>query len=77
MSSVTPRGAKMIAIVTVLVALATGAVILRVVARLKRRVQFALDDYLCFFSLAVLLSMLIELILCKWHFQHIIFCARN
>lgn len=54
----------MIAIVSVLVALAVGAVGLRVFARFKRRVQFGIDDYLCFISLAILLSMLIELVLC-------------
>lgn len=54
----------MIAIVSVLVALAVGAVGLRVFARFKRRVQFGIDDYLCFIALAILLSMLIELILC-------------
>ena len=67
----------MITIVSVLVALAMGAVILRVVARLKRRVRFAVDDYLCFFSMVILLSMLIELVLCEWHSIHLICCARS
>lgn len=67
----------MITIVSVLVALAMGAVVLRVVARLKRRVRFAVDDYLCFFSMVMLLSMLIELVLCEWHSTHLICCAGN
>lgn len=56
----------MIAIVSVLVALAFLAVLMRVFARLKRQVRFGLDDYLCFFSIIVLFSMLIELALCKY-----------
>lgn len=59
------RGVKMIAIITVLISLALFSVILRVFARIKRQVGFGVDDYLCFFSAIVLLSMLIELILCK------------
>ena len=59
------RGVKMIAIITVLISLALFSVILRVFARIKRRVGFGVDDYLCLFSAVVLLSMLIELILCK------------
>lgn len=56
----------MIAIVSVLVALAFLAVLMRVFARFKRQVRFGLDDYLCFFSIIVLFSMLIELALCKY-----------
>lgn len=66
MPSTTSRGAEMIAIVSVLVALAFLAVLMRVFARFKRQVRFGLDDYLCFFSIIVLFSMLIELALCKY-----------
>lgn len=65
MAGVNGRGAEMIAIVTVLISLALFSVILRVFARIKRQVGFGIDDFLCFFSAVVLLSMLIELILCK------------
>lgn len=66
MPSITSRGAEMIAIVSVLVALAFLAVLMRIFARFKRQVRFGLDDYLCFFSMIVLFSMLIELALCKY-----------
>ena len=65
MAELNNRGVKMIAIITVLISLALFSVILRVFARIKRRVGFGVDDYLCLFSAVVLLSMLIELILCK------------
>ena len=68
MTGVNGRGAEMIAIVSVLMSLALFSVILRVVARIKRQVGFGLDDYLCFFSAVVLLSMLVELVLCKLAF---------
>ncbi|KAL4803017.1 hypothetical protein BDV18DRAFT_163543 [Aspergillus unguis] len=61
--TLTSRGASMIATVTVLVALSISAVLLRVLARYRRRVQFGMDDYLCFVSGILLLAMLIELIL--------------
>lgn len=56
----------MIRIVTALVALATLAVVLRIVARLKRRLDFGLDDYLCFAALLLLYGMFIELMLCMF-----------
>jgi hypothetical protein len=63
--TVTSRGREMICIVSVLVGLSLICVILRVFARLKRRVGFGMDDYLCFFSILLLIAMLIELALCK------------
>ncbi|ELR07373.1 hypothetical protein GMDG_08388, partial [Pseudogymnoascus destructans 20631-21] len=48
------RGWKMIIIVTVLVGLATIATVLRVFARLKRRVTIEMNDYLCFTALFLL-----------------------
>ncbi|KAL3449033.1 hypothetical protein BJX65DRAFT_54514 [Aspergillus insuetus] len=61
--TLTRRGADMVATVTVLVGLSITAVLLRVLARFRRRVQFGIDDYLCFASAVLLLAMLIELIL--------------
>lgn len=55
----------MIIIVTVLVGLATIATILRVFARLKRRVKIEIDDYLCFTALFLLYGMLVQLIFCE------------
>lgn len=55
----------MIEIVTVLVALCFISVVLRVVARLQRRVGFGVDDYLSVFSMVFMIAMLIELGLCK------------
>jgi hypothetical protein len=57
----------MIAIVSVLVGLSVLAVILRVFARIKRRVKLGVDDYLCFLSIVMLIAMEVELILCKSH----------
>jgi hypothetical protein len=68
----TARGNQMICIVSVLVALSIIAVILRAFARLKRRVSFGVDDYLCFVSILLLIGMLIELILCTSIYQ--VFC---
>ncbi|OBT70576.1 hypothetical protein VF21_10334, partial [Pseudogymnoascus sp. 05NY08] len=56
------RGWKMIIIVSVLVGLATIATVLRVFARLKRRVKIEIDDYLCFTALFLLYGMLVQLI---------------
>jgi hypothetical protein len=56
----------MIATVTTLVALSIVAVILRILARNKRRVRFGMDDYLCFISAILLLAMHIELVLCMF-----------
>lgn len=56
----------MIATVTTLVALSIVAVVLRILARNKRRVRFGMDDYLCFISVILLLAMHIELVLCKF-----------
>lgn len=64
--TVTSQGWEMIRIVTALVALATLAVVLRIVARLKRRLDFGLDDYLCFAALLLLYGMFIELMLCMF-----------
>ncbi|KAI9374371.1 hypothetical protein BJX61DRAFT_306433 [Aspergillus egyptiacus] len=61
--ALTTRGAEMIAAVTVLVGLSITAVILRVFARLRRRVRFGMDDYLCWLSAVLLIAMLVELIL--------------
>lgn len=55
----------MIIIVTVLVALATVAVVLRMIARVRLRLKFGIDDYLCLIALVCLYGMLIELILCE------------
>ncbi|RDW81658.1 uncharacterized protein DSM5745_05215 [Aspergillus mulundensis] len=61
--ALTHRGGAMIAIVTVLVALSLAAVLLRILARYRRRVRFGMDDYLCFLSAILLLGMLVELVL--------------
>lgn len=55
----------MIEIVTVLVALCFISVVLRVFARLRRRVGFGVDDYLSFLSMVLMIAMLIELGLCE------------
>lgn len=65
--AITSRGKSMIAIVSVLVGLSVLAVILRVFARIKRRVKLGVDDYLCFLSIVMLIAMEIELVLCKSH----------
>ncbi|PWY71102.1 hypothetical protein BO94DRAFT_560435 [Aspergillus sclerotioniger CBS 115572] len=59
--ALTSRGAQMISIVSVLVGLSLLSVILRVVARIKRKVKFGMDDYLCFACMFLLFVMLIEL----------------
>lgn len=56
----------MIEIVSVLVSLSLISVVLRMVARFRRRVGFGIDDYLSAVSMLLLIAMLIELILCKW-----------
>ena len=58
------RGLALIEIISVLVGLATIAVALRILARIKK-VGFGIDDYLSFISLLLLYSMFIELVLCK------------
>lgn len=63
--TISDRGSNVLIIVVVLVALSAIAVSLRVAARLKRRVGFGVDDYLCFLSMTFLISMLIELVLCE------------
>ena len=55
----------MIEIVSVLVSLSLISVVLRVFARLRRRVGFGIDDYLSIVSVVLLIAMLIELILCE------------
>lgn len=62
---VTSRGREMISVVSVLVGLSFISVVLRILARLKRRVAFGLDDYLCFICITLLVAMLIELAFCK------------
>lgn len=55
----------MIEIVSVLVSLSLISVMLRVVARLRRRVGFGMDDYLCGLAMVLMIAMLIELSLCQ------------
>lgn len=59
------RGWEMIEIVTVLVALCFISVVLRVAARLQRRVGFGIDDYLSVLSMVLMIAMLVELGLCE------------
>ncbi|GAB1214187.1 hypothetical protein ATERTT37_003347 [Aspergillus terreus] len=59
----TSRGGEIIAIVSVLVGISFIATILRAWARLKRRVPFGMDDYLCFLAMVLLIAMEIELVL--------------
>ena len=54
----------MIEIISVLVSLCLISVVLRVVARIRRRVGFGIDDYLSMVSMVLLVAMLVELILC-------------
>ena len=63
--ALTDRGLHMIVIVSVLVGLATIAVGLRILARLRLRLNVGIDDHLCVVALVCLYGMLIELILCK------------
>lgn len=56
----------MIETISVLVSLCLISVVLRVVARIRRRVGFGVDDYLSMVSMVLLIAMLVELILCKW-----------
>lgn len=63
--SLTDRGEETVRTVAALVGLSVLAVALRVVARLKRRVGFGVDDYLCFLSIFLLVGMLIQLVLCE------------
>ena len=56
----------MIEIVSVLVALCLISLVLRVFARIRRRVGFGVDDYLSMLSMVLLIGMLIELIFCKY-----------
>lgn len=60
------RGWKMIEIVTVLVALYLISVVMRVFARIKRRVRLGVDDYLSILSMVLMIAMLIQLGLCKY-----------
>ncbi|KAJ5237985.1 hypothetical protein N7489_008076 [Penicillium chrysogenum] len=57
------KGWQMIEIISVLVSLCLISVVMRVVARLHRRVRFGVDDYLSMISMVLLVAMLIELIL--------------
>lgn len=63
--ALTERASRMITIISVLVGLATIAVVLRIYARLKLRLKVKIDDYLCIGAMVCLLGMLTELILCK------------
>lgn len=56
----------MIEIVTVLVALCLISVVMRLVARLQRRVGLGVDDYLSIVSMVLMIAMLIELCLCEY-----------
>ena len=56
----------MIVIVSVLVFLATLAVVMRLLARKKLRMKLGSDDYLCVVALVCLWGMLVELALCEW-----------
>lgn len=58
------KGWQMIEIISVLVSLCLISVVLRVVARIRRRVGFGIDDYLSMVSMVLLVAMLVELILC-------------
>lgn len=60
------RGWQMIEIVSVLVALCLVSVVLRVIARIRRRVGFGVDDYLSVLSMVLMIAMLIELGLCEY-----------
>jgi hypothetical protein len=57
----------MIEVVSVLVALCLISTVLRVFARLRRRVGFGIDDYLSMGAMFLMIGMLIELILCSSH----------
>lgn len=57
----------MIEIISVLVALCLVCVVLRLYARLRRRVGFGVDDYLSIVSMVLMIAMLVELILCEWY----------
>jgi preprotein translocase subunit SecF len=59
------KGSETVRTVAALIALSFIAVVLRVFARLKRRVGLGVDDYLCFLSMFLLLGMLIQLVLCE------------
>ncbi|RAL03105.1 uncharacterized protein BO80DRAFT_491889 [Aspergillus ibericus CBS 121593] len=58
-----PRGWELIVIISVLVGLACLSTAVRIIARIKRRTGFGVDDYLCFVAIVLMLGMLIELIL--------------
>lgn len=60
------KGWQMIEIISVLVSLCLISLVLRVVARIRRRVGFDIDDYLSMISMVLLVAMLVELILCMW-----------
>ncbi|KAJ5781126.1 hypothetical protein N7457_006286 [Penicillium paradoxum] len=57
------KGWHMIEIVSVLVFLCLVSVALRVIARIRRRVGFDVDDYLSIVSMVLLIGMLAELVL--------------
>lgn len=59
------RGSSVVRVVAALITLSIISVILRVFARLKRRVHFGVDDYLCFISGLLMIGMLIECVLCE------------
>ncbi|KAJ4152980.1 hypothetical protein LMH87_009495 [Akanthomyces muscarius] len=61
--ALTSRGVHMIVIVSVLVFLATLAVVMRLLARKKLRMKLGSDDYLCVVALVCLWGMMVELAL--------------
>lgn len=65
--TLTERGAHMVAIISVLVGLATLAVGLRMYARLKMGLRVQIDDYLCLVAWVCLISMFVELVLCEYY----------
>lgn len=69
-AGLTDRAARMITVVSILVALATMAVALRIYARLKLRLKIQTDDYLCVGALVCLHGMLIELAFCETTLVH-------
>ncbi|KAH8589187.1 hypothetical protein B0O99DRAFT_554100 [Bisporella sp. PMI_857] len=57
------RGTSTIIIISVLIVLATVTTVLRYMARMKRRLNLEIDDYLCFAGMVLMYAMYIELVL--------------
>lgn len=66
MMTLDKRAQETITVVSVLVALATIALAMRMCARFRLAVKVGWDDYLCIAALFFLYSMLVELSLCKF-----------